>query len=222
MPTRDGVEICDQGIRMGDNRIWWRGHGRYEVDSSCRPGPLEVELTLRDGFVRRLETLRATGERTPGGRDLGEVGAAEAVRYLAELARGAGSDRAAKDAVLPMVLADVPDVWRELLALARERDVPTGARKNAIFWLGQEAASTATAGLSDVARDEDEEQDVRDAAVFALSQRPGGGGVPVLMELARNAREAKTRKTAMFWLAQSDDPRVLAFFEEILLGHGGG
>ena len=30
--------------------------------------------------------------------------------------------------------------------------------------------------------------------------------------------EAETRRAAMFWIAQSDDPRVLAFFEEILLG----
>jgi len=222
VPTREGVEICDQGIRMGEHRIWWRSHGRYEMDSNCHPGPLEIELDVRDGFVRRLETLRATGDRTAGARDLGEVDPAEAVRYLSSLVRGSASERAARDAVFPMVLADVPDVWRELMALARERDVPSGARKNAIFWLGQEAASAATQGLADVAGDEDEEQEVRDAAVFALSQRPHEEGVPALMELARNAREAKTRKSAMFWLAQSDDPRVLAFFEEILLGRGGG
>jgi len=222
VPTREGVEICDQGIRMGDHRMWWRTRGRYELESNCRFGPLEIELEVRDGFVRRLETLRAVDEGTPGARDLGEVDAAEAVRYLSSLARGSGSDRAARDAVLPMVLADVPDVWHELMALARERDVPPGARKSAIFWLGQEAASAATQGLADVAGDEDEEQDVRDAAVFALSQRPDEEGVPALMELARTARHAKTRKSAMFWLAQSDDPRVLAFFEEVLLGRGGG
>jgi len=222
VPTREGVEICDQGIRMGDHRMWWRSRGRYEMESNCRYGPLEIELEVRDGFVRAVETLRAADDRTPGARDLGEVDAGEAVRYLASLARGSASDRAARNAVMPMVLADVPDVWRELMALARERDVPSGARKNAIFWLGQEAASAATQGLADVAGDEDEEQDVRDAAVFALSQRPHEEGVPALMKLARSARHAKTRKSAMFWLAQSDDPRVLAFFEEILLGRGGG
>ncbi len=78
--------------------------------------------------------------------------------------------------------------------------------------------SVFPAMLADVARDEDEEQDIRDAAVFALSQRPSDEGVPVLMELARTANEAKTRTSAMFWLAQSEDGRVLAFFEEILVG----
>jgi hypothetical protein len=38
------------------------------------------------------------------------------------------------------------------------------------------------------------------------------------MVLARTAREAETRRAAMFWLAQSDDERVVAFFEEVLLG----
>ncbi len=121
-----------------------------------------------------------------------------------------------------MVLADVPDVWRELMGLARDASVASEARKNALFWLGQEAAEAATEGLADVALDEDEDQDVRDAAVFAISQRPRDEGVSVLMEVARTAHEGRTRRTAMFWLAQSDDARVLPFFERILLGREGG
>ena len=38
------------------------------------------------------------------------------------------------------------------------------------------------------------------------------------MEVARSREESDTRKSAMFWLAQSDDERVLDFFEQILLG----
>jgi len=41
------------------------------------------------------------------------------------------------------------------------------------------------------------------------------------MKLARTAKQAKTRRTAMFWLARSSDPRVVPFFEEILLGKKG-
>ena len=93
-------------------------------------------------------------------------------------------------------------------------------RASALFWLGQEAADAATVGIASVAADEREDQKVRDAAVFALSQRPGDQGVPALIELARTAREAETRRSAMFWLAQSGDDRVLPFFEEILLGPG--
>ena len=60
------------------------------------------------------------------------------------------------------------------------------------------------------------------AAVFALSQRPDDEAVPILMDVARTAADAETRRTAMFWLAQSEDDRVLSFFESILTGRRGG
>ena len=34
--------------------------------------------------------------------------------------------------------------------------------------------------------------------------------------LARTHRDPEVRKQAMFWLGQSNDPRALAFFEEVL------
>jgi HEAT repeat protein len=120
------------------------------------------------------------------------------------------------------VIADVDEVWRDLVDVARDRTVTAEGRKGALFWLGQEAADAATAGLAQVAGDEDEEQEIREAAVFALSQRPEGEGVPILMDLARTAREPETRRSALFWLAQADDDRVLDFFEQILLRRGSG
>ena len=63
---------------------------------------------------------------------------------------------------------------------------------------------------------------MRNAAVFALSQRHDDEAVPILMDVARTAADSETRRTAMFWLAQADDDRVLSFFEEILTGRGGG
>ena len=109
----------------------------------------------------------------------------------------------------------VDDGRAQPLVFAKLRQDVRGA---ALFWLGQEAGDAVTTGIAAIAADEREEQDVREAAIFALSQRPGDIGVEPLMELARTAREAETRRAAMFWLAQSEDPRVLAFFEEILLG----
>ncbi len=54
-------------------------------------------------------------------------------------------------------------------------------------------------------------------AVFALSQLPKDEGVPKLMDVARTNRNPEVRKQAMFWLGQSNDPRAVKFFEEILL-----
>jgi HEAT repeat protein len=57
---------------------------------------------------------------------------------------------------------------------------------------------------------------VRKQAVFALSQRSAEEGVPALIRIARSNPDPELRKTALFWLGQSDDPRALDLFEEIL------
>jgi len=54
------------------------------------------------------------------------------------------------------------------------------------------------------------------SGVCALAQRDHGVCVPVLFEGARSHRDTKVRKSAMFWLGQSNDPRAIALFEEIL------
>ena len=229
--TRDGVEICPRGIRYGENR--WvgslRARGRLDDGVGCAPGPAEVQLEVRDGTVRRVELPGAGRAEARDARDLGHIEAVEAARYFVELAEGGGSGgaardasrsasrRAARDALLPAFLADVPEIWRDLARLARDRALPSEVREGALFWLGQEAASAATAGIAAVAVDEREEQEVRDAAVFALSQRPAEEGVPILMDLARSAEQAETRRAAFFWLAQLEDERVAPFFEEVLL-----
>jgi len=220
--VRDGVEICTRGVRVHGDRMQWSDGGRWRDSDLCRTGPAEVEVRVQDGRVRRVEVLRAQEEGTRDARDLGEVSPVDAAGYFIGLAREGATDRGARDALFPAILADVPEIWRDLLVLARDRALPTGVRTSALFWLGQEAAEAATEGLSDVALADNEEQEVRDAAVFALSQRPADEGVPVLMELARTAEQPKTRRTAFFWLAQSKDPRVVPFFEEILLGRRGG
>lgn len=219
--TRPGVEVCDQGIRMGDHQMYWRSRGWDERPSNCVEGSVEVEIEVRDGRVRDVDVVRGRDNRTPDARVLDEVSPQEAVDYFLEIA-SSGPRNVADDAVLPAYLADVEDVWLDLLEVAKDRTANQGARKTALFWVGQEAADAATDGLADFARDEDEEQEVRNAAIFALSQRPDDEGVPILMEVAQTADNAESRRQAMFWLAQSDDARVVDFFENVLLGRGGG
>ena len=64
--------------------------------------------------------------------------------------------------------------------------------------------------------DSEEDRELRKHAVFALSQRPRDEAVPELVRIARTHRDPEIRKTAMFWLGQSGDPRAIALFEEIL------
>jgi hypothetical protein len=214
---RDGLEGC------GDGSISFAGHHRHESRygwsrEECGPGPALVVLRVRDREVRDLE-LRV-GPRVAtnhdADRDLGRVSSLEAAGYLLALA-GTSEARVAEDAVFPAFIADSVTVWPRLIELARDRTRSEDVRSTAIFWVGQEAAEVATTGLAEVARDEGEDNEIREAAVFALSQRPASEGVPILMDVARTAEDADTRRSAMFWLAQADDPRVLEFFQEVLL-----
>lgn len=215
--TRDDVEICDRGIRAGDRTIRWHMNGDRGWRGECRVGSAEVDLTVRNGSVSGVDIVDG---RAPAEADthVGTVAAAQVVVYLLSLARGDATASGAEEAVFPAALADVADIWRDLLELAKDRTVGTDVRKSAMFWVGQEAADVATAELSDLAMSDDEEQDIRNAAVFAISQRPNGEAVSLLIEIARTGNEAETRRKAMFWLAQSDDPRVVSFFEDVLLG----
>jgi HEAT repeat protein len=85
-----------------------------------------------------------------------------------------------------------------------------------VFWLGQAAGDAATKGLDSLAEDAGGDIEMRKQAVFALSQRPADEGVPVLIRIARTNRHPELRKTALFWLGQSEDPRALTLFEELL------
>jgi hypothetical protein len=216
-PARADVEICDRGVIVGRGRMGWRGSILTEA-RRCVTGAASVELRVSDGVVRDVDVLELDEVVEPGAQDLGVVDAREAADYFLSLARAGATEDAAEDAVFAAMLADVENVSRDLFGIARDPTIPLDVRESSLFWLGQEAGDAVTSGIAAIAADEREEQDVREAAIFALSQRPSDVGVAPLMDLARTAREAETRQAAMFWLAQSDDPRVLAFFEEILLG----
>ena len=85
-----------------------------------------------------------------------------------------------------------------------------------MFWLGQAAGDAATRGLTDLVDDTSVAVEVKESAVFALSQRPRDEGVPALIRIARTHRNPELRRKAIFWLGQSEDPRALALFEELL------
>jgi HEAT repeats len=88
-------------------------------------------------------------------------------------------------------------------------------RSQALFWLAQVASRRAVGEISRAIA-EDPETEVKKQAVFALSELPEGEGVPHLIELARRHRNPAVREQAFFWLGESEDPRALAFFEEVL------
>lgn len=108
----------------------------------------------------------------------------------------------------------VPEANGTLTQLAQENRIPE-VRSQALFWLAQRgdpgAAETILRAIA-----EDRDADVREQAVFALSQLPDGSGVDALVRLCKTGRP-EIRKQALFWLGQSEDPRAMDIFEDLLL-----
>lgn len=195
----------------------WRGRGSWR-DRVCEDGPVRVALRVRGGEVRSARTYVGGDWSRRSGTDvtdLGTIGAEAAAHGLVELARRARSN-GGDDLIFPATIADSVTIWPALLKLAKDRDASRSSRKTAVFWVSQAAGDRAAEGLENLAVDDDEDREIREQAVFALSQLPRDEGVPILLRVAKSNRDPEIRRKAMFWLGQSDDPRALALFEEIL------
>lgn len=182
----------------------------------CESGPVRLALQVSSGRVTRLRTYVGGHWRVAEGvTDLGTVSAVGAARFLLDLAR-ASDGRGVEDAIFPAMLADSVTVWPDLVSLARDNAVRGRVRNQALFWLSQAAGEAAVKDLTDMVNDDSLDRDVREHAVFALSQQPRDVGVPALIQIARANRDREVRRKAFFWLGQTNDPRALALFEEIL------
>jgi hypothetical protein len=188
---------------------------RDDWSEPCDSGPVRVSLTKRGDAITDLRVYVGGQWRATTGTDLGTVGARDAATYLLSLAKQDAS-RAAEKAIFPAVLADSVTLWPDLLKLARDEDISRKVRRSAVFWLGQAAGDAATKGLTELVDDRSADHEVREQAVFALSQRPRDEGVPALIRIAKENRDPDLRRKAIFWLGQSDDPRALNLFEELL------
>jgi HEAT repeat protein len=216
-------EVCGRGgsISRGNNwRTNWDDYDRnrdVEWDNACDYGPGRLVLEKRDGEIVSLR-FTVGGRWRPAGpnvTDLGTVPAKEAADYLLSLASKAPG-RAGRDAIFPATIADSAVVWPALIRLAKDDERPRETRKQAVFWLGQAAGEAATAGLDSLSRDASVDRDVQKQVVFALSQRPKDEGIPILIRVAKTHRDPEVRRDAVFWLGQSNDPRAIALFEELL------
>ncbi len=203
----------DGNCRHNQVNDW--GSDRDDWTAPCDSGPVRVALTKRGSSITELRVYVGGAWRSTTGTDLGTVSTRDATSYLLSLAR-ADNSPAAKKAIFPAMLADSVTLWPELLKIARDANVSRKVRSGAVFWLGQAAGDAATKGLTDLVDDGGADREVRETAVFALSQRPKDEGVPILIRIARQNPDAELRRKAIFWLGQSDDPRALSLFEELL------
>jgi hypothetical protein len=207
--------VCGRG--PGSITIIDHDDDSSEWESNCEHGPVRVSLRMQGGKLVDADTY--VGGRWKAGRgpvtDLGLVPAQQGADLMLGLAPQVADDDGG-ELVTAATLADSVVVWPELLRMARDTDIREDTRKQAVFWLGQAAGDAATRGLDSLVTEDKGDIEIRKQAVFALSQRPEEEGVPALIRIARTNRHPELRKTALFWLGQSEDPRALTLFEEIL------
>ena len=219
-------DVCGSGnsVYVGNygsrNSSGQRSTEDVEWDADCGRGPVRIVLDVHDHTVTGLRSYVGGRWRPVNGvTDLGDVAPQTAATYLVALARQS-SVSVGKKAIFPATLADSVVIWPQLMQLARDANVPSETRRDAVFWLGQMAGDTVTANLSQLVAEDTVDRAVRESAVFALSQQPHGEGIPALIRVAQTNRDPSVRKKALFWLGQSNDPRALTLFENILAGPG--
>jgi hypothetical protein len=207
----------------GDDGNCWDGQGGRRVAAPIRlEGPVELFVLYRMD-ANGLDRIRFASSQCPldlGGLTLHwltNVSAAASLDYLAGVANAAGEKRGVLgNAVTAIALHGDGGALDRLMSLARDgRDGQV--RSSALFWLSQRAGERSAGAITD-AIERDPDTQVKRQAVFALSQLPKDQSVPRLIDVARNNRNPEVRKQAMFWLGQSQDPRALTFFEEVLRG----
>jgi hypothetical protein len=133
---------------------------------------------------------------------------------LRRIVREDASPRIREKAIFALHVNKEPASVDEIIRAAKE-DSSARVRGQALFWLAQRAGAKASEAITD-AIENDPETEVKKRAVFALSQLPKEEGVPKLIQIARTNKNPAVRRQAMFWLGQANDPRALAFFEEVL------
>ena len=172
---------------------------------------------MQGGRVTDTETYVGGRWRAGRGRvtDLGLVPAQEAADLLLALAPQVYDDDGG-ELVTAATLADSVVVWPQLLRMARDDRSPGGDPAAGGVLAGSGRRRRGHQGPRFHRHRQGGDIEIRKQAVFALSQRPADEGVPVLIRIARTNRHPELRKTALFWLGQSEDPRALTLFEEIL------
>lgn len=218
-PAAPGV--CGNGrgsisVRRGNGTSTYSTSSRgREWEDECEPGPVRVALDVERGRIVDLRAYVGGNWRGEADLDLGMVAAQEASDFLMGLAR-TGEGKPAKEAIFPASIAEGVTIWPQLLAIAKDTDRPRDVRNSAIFWVSQAAGEAATRGLREIVDDPKGDREVRKSAIFSLSQRPADESVPALINIARTHQDPELRRSAIFWLGQSKDPRAVRYFEEVL------
>jgi len=230
--TERSADVCcfdrswsRQGCSLAEEDRGWGTSGRHRDPAA--PRELRVLAEIESGHPVRLIAVGLACPIDGGNRRVIELTGVEVERSLDLLERWSQDEAAhqvRESALAAIAYHAAPEAAERLARLARSgsQDQSGGRlpprdrrdlRGQALFWLSQTQDPRAGGWIRDViARDPDHR--LREEAVFALSQLDGS--VPLLVHLLRETEHPDVRRQALFWLAQSDDPRAMDELDAIL------
>lgn len=205
VPAETSLVFLEKLTKSGTDHL--QDQGIFAIAQHATPAADDVleRLTRPDQPVRSREKATFWLGASRGARGVG---------ILKNILAQDPSEQVRDKAVFALSISKQPEAMSYLIQTA-EHDSSAHVRGQAIFWLAQKAGAKAAATIQN-AIENDPDTEVKKKAVFAMSQLPKDEGVPKLIEIARTQRNREVRKQAFFWLGQSNDPRALAFFEQVL------
>ncbi len=138
----------------------------------------------------------------------------EGLLALRQLVRSEQDSKLREKLAFDLSINSDPGATDDLIQLAKS-DADSRVRAQALFWLAQKAGKKAISTLN-ASIENDPNFEVKKKAVFALSQLPREESVPQLVHIADTNSNFAIRKEAIFWLGQTNDPRALAYIEQVL------
>jgi HEAT repeat protein len=106
-----------------------------------------------------------------------------------------------------------PSTVEALRALVRDADPKV--RGEAYYWLAQRGGAAVAREVAS-AVESDTDDGVKRRAVSGIARLPADDAVPLLIQIARTTPNAVIRKEAVSSLSHTNDPRAIAFLEELL------
>jgi tetratricopeptide (TPR) repeat protein len=145
---------------------------------------------------------------------LGQQRSAGNAQYLKDFYAKTTSESLKEKVLFSLSQMGLEENARWLVGIAQNEGEPIEVRKNALFWAGQ----MKEVPFSDLAAmyDRVQNREMKEQLIFVYSQRRESAGVDRMMAIARTETDTELRRSAIFWLSQSNDPRVAEFLLEII------
>jgi len=138
----------------------------------------------------------------------------ESSQFLREFFQRTNDPELKQTVIFHVAQSGTEEDVRWLFDRVKDQSSDDEIRKSALFWLAQ--SRHITMPQLEELYGQLESTELKEAIIFAYSQRHDSEAIDRLMTVARQDPDQKLRKSALFWLGQSRDPRVTQFLVDIV------